>query len=122
METCRLLRLPQVIELTGLGRGTIYRYIREAAFRGNGESANVLVAGAKMRLLLGSIRDPLLSLIGRFLDRREGKSNGPSPVIGWRFLRIATTWRARGTICCSPIFMRTGSAHGSRSTRPVMTP
>ncbi len=28
----RLLRLPQVIELTGLGRDTIYRYIREGRF------------------------------------------------------------------------------------------
>jgi prophage regulatory protein len=28
----RLLRLPAVIELTGLGRDTIYRYIREGRF------------------------------------------------------------------------------------------
>lgn len=28
----RLLRLPQVIELTGLGRDTIYRYIRAGRF------------------------------------------------------------------------------------------
>ena len=28
----RLLRLPKVMELTGLGRDTIYRYIREGKF------------------------------------------------------------------------------------------
>jgi len=28
----RLLRLPKVMELTGLGRDTIYRYIREGRF------------------------------------------------------------------------------------------
>ncbi|HEY4370268.1 MAG TPA: AlpA family phage regulatory protein [Steroidobacteraceae bacterium] len=27
-----MLRLPQVIELTGLGRDTIYRYVREGRF------------------------------------------------------------------------------------------
>jgi prophage regulatory protein len=32
MKTCRLLRLPEVIEITGLGRDTIYRYIREDRF------------------------------------------------------------------------------------------
>lgn len=32
MKTCRLLRLPEVIEITGLGRDTIYRYIREGRF------------------------------------------------------------------------------------------
>jgi prophage regulatory protein len=32
MKTCRLLRLPEVIEITGLGRDTIYRYIRESRF------------------------------------------------------------------------------------------
>ena len=32
MNSLRLLRLPQVIELTGLGRDTIYRYIREGRF------------------------------------------------------------------------------------------
>lgn len=32
MNTCRLLRLPEVIEITGLGRDTIYRYIREGRF------------------------------------------------------------------------------------------
>lgn len=32
MKPCRLLRLPQVIEITGLGRDTIYRYVREGRF------------------------------------------------------------------------------------------
>lgn len=32
MKTCRLLRLPEVMEITGLGRDTIYRYIREGRF------------------------------------------------------------------------------------------
>jgi prophage regulatory protein len=32
MKTCRLLRLPEVIEITGLGRDTIYRYIRGGRF------------------------------------------------------------------------------------------
>lgn len=32
MTTPRLLRLPQVIEITGLGRDTIYRYIRDGRF------------------------------------------------------------------------------------------
>lgn len=32
MKPCRLLRLPEVIEVTGLGRDTIYRYIREGRF------------------------------------------------------------------------------------------
>lgn len=32
MTTRRLLRLPEVIEITGLGRDTIYRYIREGRF------------------------------------------------------------------------------------------
>jgi predicted DNA-binding transcriptional regulator AlpA len=32
MTTCRLLRLPEVIEITGLERDTIYRYIREGRF------------------------------------------------------------------------------------------
>ena len=32
MKTCRLLRLPEVIEITGLGRDTIYRHIREDRF------------------------------------------------------------------------------------------
>ena len=32
MKTCRLLRLPEVIEITGLGRDTIYRYIRQGRF------------------------------------------------------------------------------------------
>lgn len=32
MNTCRLLRLPEVIKITGLGRDTIYRYIREGRF------------------------------------------------------------------------------------------
>ena len=32
MKTCRLLRLPEVIEITGLGRDTIYRYIRDGRF------------------------------------------------------------------------------------------
>jgi predicted DNA-binding transcriptional regulator AlpA len=32
MKACRLLRLPQVVEITGLGRDTIYRYIREGRF------------------------------------------------------------------------------------------
>lgn len=33
MKTCRLLRLPEVIEITGLGRDTIYRYIHFVALR-----------------------------------------------------------------------------------------
>jgi prophage regulatory protein len=32
MKPCRLLRLPQVIEITGLGRDTIYRYVRDGRF------------------------------------------------------------------------------------------
>lgn len=32
MTTTRLLRLPEVISATGLGRDTIYRYIREGRF------------------------------------------------------------------------------------------
>lgn len=32
LATPRLLRLPQVIEITGLGRDTIYRYIRDGSF------------------------------------------------------------------------------------------
>jgi prophage regulatory protein len=32
MDTLRLLRLPQVMDLTGLGRDTIYRYIRQGRF------------------------------------------------------------------------------------------
>jgi prophage regulatory protein len=32
MNICRLLRLPEVIETTGLGRDTIHRYIREGRF------------------------------------------------------------------------------------------
>jgi prophage regulatory protein len=32
MKTCRLLPLPEVIEITGLGRDTIYRYIRDGRF------------------------------------------------------------------------------------------
>jgi prophage regulatory protein len=31
-NTPRFLRLPQVMQLTGLGRDTIYRYIREGRF------------------------------------------------------------------------------------------
>jgi prophage regulatory protein len=31
-SSLRLLRLPQVMELTGLGRDTIYRYIRNGRF------------------------------------------------------------------------------------------
>jgi prophage regulatory protein len=32
MKTCRLLRLPEVMEITGLRRDTIYRHIREGRF------------------------------------------------------------------------------------------
>lgn len=32
MNAYRYLRLPQVLELTGLGRDSVYRYIREGRF------------------------------------------------------------------------------------------
>lgn len=32
MNAYRYLRLPQVLEITGLGKDTVYRYIREGRF------------------------------------------------------------------------------------------
>jgi hypothetical protein len=65
MKTCRLLRLPEVIEITGSGRDTIYRTFVMADFRRSGESANASVRSAKMRSEHGSIRDRQSSLQGR---------------------------------------------------------